>query len=1054
MRPSKAPKVFTVAFALLLPSWTLFAQSSLTLSSGFAAAAAAPGAVSLNLSLASPSGTNVAAVQWNLTYPTSLSNVSLDAGSALTTAGKTLTCAPTAGGLICIASGLNANGIGNGVVATLSATASGSTSINVGLSGALGATPDGGGVSVASTGITINPTPSPITVSSLSCSPSSLGPGAATTCTVKLSGSSGATVTIGTTGSISVGASSLTIPYGSSSGTFTATAGQFTADQSATVTASLNGSSAPASISLVTSPLVSALQCLTSSLGSNASTTCTVTLTKAAPAGGALVTLAGGIANVFAVPASIIVPANSTTATFTVGTGSISSNQSATVTASLNGSSKSATISLTTSVLISSLQCASTSLLSNASSSCTVTLTKAAPTGGAAVTMSGGISNIFATPPSVVVSANSTAANFLVGTGIIPSNQPATLTATFSGSSKSVSFSLVSSLLVSSLQCQATTLASNSSTTCTVTLNKAASAGGVVITLSGGIDKILTVPASVSIAANATSATFTLKAGTISTSQPATILAAYGSSTAKTSLTLVSPTTTTAVLSSLTCSPVTIQPGGSGTCTAALQGPVTQATTITLKSTNTGLIVPASVNIAAGTPSASFGFSTTSTVTGWLIVSATLGTVTKSVVLTLGSAVTAGLHIACAPHAQPGARTVCELQLTSSPAHSLPVRLSSSSANFQVPSHVMIRPGQNSARFEAVADPNAGPESVTLSAGAESMTAQSAVEIDRANSPTLDVLGNSAVRTGSRFRLHVSAAASDGFPVSLSASQLPAGSSFDSAAGDFVWTPATADSGDHDVIFTATDSAGASSHKTTRLHVGTGEPELTALRNFAGPGAKAACTPGSAATLTGNFLFEADAPSADLSGGTFDLQQTSVSVNGIGTPVLFASAGRVDFLCPQNLSPGSSLEISLQRGTLRSNTLQAMMMPDAPGILTIDRFGAGQALAFRSGTSVVAALPNPRLESSPVRAGDLLSLTASGLACNENFATGRPQLLLGGHIISPQTVRPATAIAGACELTFGVPAGIASDNLSIRLQVVHYDGTSTNSNSAEIAVDR
>jgi len=1025
------PKTLAI-FAFLLPSWTLFAQSSLALSSSTAASG---GSASLSLSLSAPAGTNVAALQWTLTYPTTVSNVSVTAGAALTAAVKTVTCASTTGGLKCVASGVNANTIANGVVATVSATVSGSASISVGVSGVLGATPDGSAISLAATGGTITLV-SAVTISSLTCTPTSLSPGGATTCTVKLSGTGGANVTLGTTGSISTASGSLAIAAGSSSGTFTATAGQFTSDQSATVTASLSGSSSNATISLVAPVLVSNLLCQAVSLASNGSTTCTVTLTKAAPSGGAAVALTGGIAKIFSIPTSVTVPANATTATFTATTGSVTADQSATITATLNGSSQIVTISLSGPALVSALQCVAASLASNASTTCTVTLTKPAPAGGAVVSLSGGITNVFATPASVTVPANAATANFLVGTGSIPFSQNATITAGLNGSSRNWTLPLVGLVLVSSIQCNAASLVSNSNTTCTVTLSKPSLAGGAVLALSGAISNILTFPASATVSANTASTTFTVKTGSIKASQTVTIMALYGTSFATTSVTLISPFPT---LSSLTCSPISVQPGGSGTCTVSLQGPITQDTWVPLRSSDPGLTVPVSINIVAKTPGASFAFTTTTNATGRITISALLGAVTKSVAISVGASTTTTMQLSCPKNVRPGAIVVCGLQLGSSSSNPMVLRLSSTSSNFRIPRQIAIRPGQYSARFEAIADPAAGPETVTLSAASETGATQSSLEIERAQSPVLDVTGNSMVQVESKSRLHVSAAASDGFPVSLAGSHLPAGSSFDPARGDLEWTPTKNDIGDHELTFTATDSVGVSSSRQAHIYVGAGGPELTGLRNFA-PGATAACTPGSAATLTGRFL--------SASG-----QQTQVFVNGSGAQVLSASAERVDFLCPSGLAPGATLEITLQNGARRSSALKATMAADAPGILTVDDSATGQALAFRRGTSELVGVPNPQVVASPAFKGDLLSVLVSGVPCDETYSTGSPRLLIGAQAVSPQSVRPAENYAGVCEITAEVPAGVADDHLPLRLQMLHNDGTVTNSNAASITVE-
>ena len=94
--------VLLAAFLGLLCN-VLSGQSSLALSSG---SAAADGSVSLNLTLASPAGSEPAGIQWTFAYPAaSVANFSVVAGPALTSAGKSLTCAGSASAYMCLASG-------------------------------------------------------------------------------------------------------------------------------------------------------------------------------------------------------------------------------------------------------------------------------------------------------------------------------------------------------------------------------------------------------------------------------------------------------------------------------------------------------------------------------------------------------------------------------------------------------------------------------------------------------------------------------------------------------------------------------------------------------------------------------------------------------------------------------------------------------------------------------------------------------------------------------------------------------------------------------------
>ena len=524
--PRHCPIVFV--FSFLLAGHGAFAQApSLSLASGSALKGTS---VSLNLSLTA-TASGPAALQWTLSYPvTAISSVAISAGSALTSAGDTLTCAPGSGTLTCVASGTTATAVGSGVVAVVTANLSGSSSSTLDsltLSNIFGALPSGMNADMTGTGGTITVLP---TVSSLQCNPTSVGSGTSTTCTVTLSlaaPSGGTVVSLSSNNSALAVPSSVTVAAGATTVTFTATAGTISSSQSATVTASYSGTSATTSVSLAPATSVSSLSCSPNNLSSNSSSTCTVTLSQPAPTGGASVTLSDN-SSALTTPASVSVPASATTATFTVTTGALTSNSSATITATYNGSSANATVTLTASILVSSLSCIPTSLLSLASTTCTVTLNQPAPTGGANVTLSNS-NSILTIPTAITVPAGTTSATFSGAAAIITSLSNATITATYNGSSATFTISLLGSAVLTGLTCSPTTLAAGASSTCAVTLNQAAPTGGFSVSLTNSNTLALSLPASVSVPSTATTATFSATAADVATAQSATVTATSGS---------------------------------------------------------------------------------------------------------------------------------------------------------------------------------------------------------------------------------------------------------------------------------------------------------------------------------------------------------------------------------------------------------------------------------------------------------------------------------------------------------------------------------------------
>jgi hypothetical protein len=127
------------------------------------------------------------------------------------------------------------------------------------------------------------------------------------------------------------------------------TAGQESAYSNQATAALPSGVSQTVTVSLVasaTSVTLSSLTCSPTTLNSGTATTCTVRLSGAAPTGGTVVSLASNNTLLPVPAASVTVPAGATSTTFTATAGTVTSNQTATLTATLSGVSQTASISL------------------------------------------------------------------------------------------------------------------------------------------------------------------------------------------------------------------------------------------------------------------------------------------------------------------------------------------------------------------------------------------------------------------------------------------------------------------------------------------------------------------------------------------------------------------------------------------------------------------------------------------------------------------------------------------------------------------------------------
>src|SRR5262249_20053773 len=161
------------------------------------------------------------------------------------------------------------------------------------------------------------------------------------------------------------------------------------------------------------------------------------------------------------VPASVSVPANASTASFTATAGSITTAATAIVTATLNGVSVTDSIALqapASGPTVTGIQCTPASVASGTSTSCLVSLSAAAPSGGTGFARSDN-SSMLTVPAPVAVPASFPGAPFTATGGTITTAGNATVTATANGSSVTFSIALQTATpALTGLACNSTTL--------------------------------------------------------------------------------------------------------------------------------------------------------------------------------------------------------------------------------------------------------------------------------------------------------------------------------------------------------------------------------------------------------------------------------------------------------------------------------------------------------------------------------------------------------------------------------------------------------------------
>ncbi len=462
----------------------------------------------------------------------------------------------------------------------------------------------------------------------------------------------------------------------------------------------------------------------------------TVTL-SAAQSGVTVVTLDEPFpATVAQHPTSVSVPAGQTSANFTITTaprteadGTFNLN----IYARLSGSPTRQTLLLITpsaapTATLATLSLSPSGVVGGNPSTGTVTLSAAAPSGGAAVTLtsSNEVQANFTVSP-LIVPAGATSATFTVNTrSTITATTTATISGTFNGTTRSATLTVSPppppppGIALSSFSVSPSSVAGGTSSIGTVRLSAAAPAGGVLVSLGSQLPGSASVPTSVTVAAGATSANFTIT--TFNVSATAVSLTAHlGDVILYATLTVNSPTSSQ--LNTLTLNPTSVVGGNSSIGTASLSATRPESVTVRLSTGSAIATVPASVTIPANSLSASFNIATTSVAASTpVVITAVPGPITQNTqtaVLTVTPPVAATLSaISVNPTSVVGSNTSTGTVTLSAaaPSGGAVISLSDNSTAATVPASVTMAAGATSATFTITTSTVTASTSATLSA--------------------------------------------------------------------------------------------------------------------------------------------------------------------------------------------------------------------------------------------------------------------------------------------------------------------------------------------------
>ncbi|MCW3099246.1 MAG: hypothetical protein JWL77_4864 [Chthonomonadaceae bacterium] len=470
-------------------------------------------------------------------------------------------------------------------------------------------------------------------ITGLTINPTSVVGGTSVTGTVTLNSTTlagGAVVSLSSdnTGVAAPAMSTVTVPQGSATATFAINTSGVTLQSVANITASLNGSSATAPIT-VTTPTVLSLSVSPTSVRGGQPSTGTVTLTGLAPTGGLTVTLQSNNTNAIA-PANVKVAAGATSATFSIPTNVVGTQNTAIITATL-GTSATATLTLTPPV-VTAMSTSPANLKGGLPSTGTVTISDPAPAGGILITLSSDNAAVASTVGSVTVASGSTTATFAITTHVVSAITSVTFTGTFNGSSQKTVLT-VTPPTVNTLTLNPTSVKGGVSSTATVTISDPAPTAGVTVALSSANSTVANVPASVTVLSGSTTATFIVTTAPVSTDTPIVLTAAIGTGNATGTITVQTP-----ALASFALNPTNVRAFSSSNGILTLDGAApTGGTTVTLTSPNPSQAsMPATATVPAGATTVTFPITSGRvTATTSLLLSATLGTVTQTATLVI-----------------------------------------------------------------------------------------------------------------------------------------------------------------------------------------------------------------------------------------------------------------------------------------------------------------------------------------------------------------------------------------------------------------------------------
>jgi len=251
-------------------------------------------------------------------------------------------------------------------------------------------------------------------------------------------------------------------------------------------------------------------------------------------------------------PAAIVEPnvkarGGEAIASFSVKTVAVATPTAVTITATVGNVTSNAILTVVPPALVA-VELDPNAVGGGASTTGEVKLSGPAPVGGILVNLASSI-GAAQVQSSIKVPGGNSSATFAVATTAVISKTPITITATLGSASQSATLT-ISPLALATLAVHPSSVSDGKSATGVVELNSPAGAGGQVVLLSTD-NAAATIPASVTIPAGHSSATFAVKTSSV-TKQTSVVLTATLGATSKSATLVINPVTKTAAIANPT----------------------------------------------------------------------------------------------------------------------------------------------------------------------------------------------------------------------------------------------------------------------------------------------------------------------------------------------------------------------------------------------------------------------------------------------------------------------------------------------------------------------